>query len=363
MGSAICIQRVVALPNLIRGVSGRLRERTILVKCTIMLMPLVCVCTPPPPPPVEMAVHQVQTVRGAIDPREMGMALTHEHILVDFVGADRVTPDRYDADEVFEVMLPHLNDLKEAGIQTLFECTPDYLGRDPALLKRLSEASGLHIVTNTGLYQDPYLPKWAHEASAEELAQRWIAEATEGIGPERIKPGFIKIATNEGDLKPVQRKIVRAAALTSKATGLTIASHTPTGRAALQQLDILEEVGVSATHLVVVHADGEPNQQLHFEIAARGAWLSYDGIRESNARQKLPLVLEALRRYPDQLLISQDAGWYHVGEPKGGEVVPFSWLPHSFVPMLTEAGVGQDEIDRLLIHNPARAFAIRLPAS
>ena len=188
-----------------------MRERTILVKWTIMLMPLVCVCAPPPPPPVEMPVDQVQTVRGAIDPREMGMALTHEHILVDFVGADGVTPDRYDADEVFEVMLPHLNDLKEAGIQTLFECTPDYLGRDPALLKRLSEASGLHIVTNTGLYQDPYLPKWAHQASALELAQRWIAEATEGIGPERIKPGFIKIATNEGDLKPVQRKIVRAA--------------------------------------------------------------------------------------------------------------------------------------------------------
>jgi phosphotriesterase-related protein len=289
----------------------------------------------------------------------MGPTLTHEHILVDFIGADKVSPDRYDPDEVFEVMLPYLESLKAAGIQTLFECTPDYLGRDPALLKRLSLASGLHIVTNTGWYKDPFLPPFAHEATAEETAAKWIEEATEGVGPEKIKPGFIKIAVNPGDLIEVQQKIVRAAALTSKATGLTIACHTGHGGAALQELDILEEVGLEASRLVVVHCDSEPNQDLHWQIAERGAWLSYDGIREGNADKKLPLLLEALKRYPDQLLISQDAGWYHVGEPRGGDIAPLDWLPHQFVPMLKAAGVTQEQIDQLLIHNPARAFAIR----
>lgn len=301
----------------------------------------------------------IQTVRGPIDAADMGPTLTHEHILVDFIGAEEVSPDRYDPDEVFEVMLPYLKDLKAAGIQTLFECTPDYLGRDPALLKRLSLASGLHIVTNTGWYKDPFLPPFAHEATAEEIAAKWIEEATEGIGPEKIRPGFIKIAVNPGDLIEVQRKIVRAAALTSKATGLTIASHTGHGGAALQELDILEEVGVEPSRLVVVHSDGEPDQELHWRIAERGAWLSYDGIREGNAETKLSLVLEALKRYPDQLLISQDAGWYHVGEPKGGDVAPLDWLPRQFIPVLDAAGVTRERIDQLLIHNPARAFAIR----
>jgi phosphotriesterase-related protein len=301
----------------------------------------------------------IQTVCGPIDAADMGPTLTHEHILVDFIGAGNVSPDRYDADEVFEVMLPYLKDLRAAGIRTLFECTPDYLGRDPALLKRLSLASGLHIVTNTGWYKDPFLPPFAHEATAEDIAARWIEEATEGIGPEKIKPGFIKIAVNPGDLIEVQQKIVRAAALTSKATGLTIACHTGHGGAALQELDILEEVGLEASRLVVVHCDSEPNQELHWQIAERGAWLSYDGIREGNAEKRLPPLLEALKRYPEQLLISQDAGWYHVGEPRGGDVAPLDWLPRQFVPMLKAAGATQPQIDQLLIYNPARAFGIR----
>ncbi len=69
----------------------------------------------------------------------------------------------------------------------------------------------------------------------------------------------------------------------------------------------------------------------------------------------------ALGKWADQLLISQDAGWYHVGEPDGGEIVPFDWLAREFVPMLRAAGVSQKEVDQLLVRNPVRAFAIREP--
>jgi len=134
-------------------------------------------------------------------------------------------------------------------------------------------------------------------------------------------------------------------------TGLAIASHTTQGVTALQELDVLAEVGVPASRFIWVHADAEPNQDLHFRAAARGAWIEYDGIREANADQRLPLVLAALDRLPDQLLLSQDAGWYHVGEPNGGEIAPFDWLPKQFAPRLQEA-------QRLLVANPAKAFRI-----
>ena len=304
-------------------------------------------------------VGMIETVCGPLAPEKLGRVLTHEHVLVDFIGADQVSPDRYDRDEVFAVMLPHLKAVKAAGIDTLIECTPNYLGRDPALLRRLSLASGLHLVTNTGLYKDPYLPAWAREASAEEIAPRWIAEATAGIGPEGIKPGFIKIAVNEGPLSDVQRKIVRAAALTSKATGLAIASHTTQGVSAHETLDLLAESGVPASRFIWVHADAEPDAALRFRAAERGAWLSYDGIREGNATQKVPLVLEALSRCPDRLLISQDAGWYHVGEPRGGEIAPLDWLPREFVPLLRTGGATEAQTEQLLVRNPARAFVVR----
>jgi len=305
------------------------------------------------------AVGKIQTVCGPIDPAELGPALTHEHILVDFIGADSVSPDRYDPEEVYEVMLPYVEALREAGIRALFECTPNYLGRDPVLLRRLSQATGIHIITNTGLYKDRYLPAWAKELPAEEIARRWIEEAVEGIGPERIKPGFIKIAANEGDLNEIQRKILHAAALTSRATGLVIASHTTQGATALQQLDFLQDLGVPASRFIWVHADAEPDPTLHYAAARRGAWLSYDGIRPASAADRLPLVMETLRRFPDRLLISQDAGWYNVGQPRGGQVTSFDWLPRAFIPMLVAAGVSAEGVNRLLVQNPAAAFTIR----
>ena len=81
---------------------------------------------------------EVMTVTGPIGPNQLGVTLPHEHVLVDFVGADKVSPERYDQDEAFEVILPHLKRARELGCQSLAECTPAWLGRDPGLLRRLS---------------------------------------------------------------------------------------------------------------------------------------------------------------------------------------------------------------------------------
>jgi phosphotriesterase-related protein len=115
-------------------------------------------------------VPRVMTVVGPIAPEQMGATLPHEHILVDFIGAAEVSRARYDADEVSRVALPQLRRIREQGVRTLVECTPDYLGRDPALLRRLAKASGLQILTNTGYYGangGKHLPEHAFTESAE----------------------------------------------------------------------------------------------------------------------------------------------------------------------------------------------------
>src|SRR5436190_659124 len=93
---------------------------------------------------------RVPTVLGPTTPGRLGLTLMHEHVMVDFIGADQVSRSRYSSDEVFRVALPKLVDLRKAGCRTLVECTPAYLGRDAELLARLSAASRLHILTNTG---------------------------------------------------------------------------------------------------------------------------------------------------------------------------------------------------------------------
>src|SRR5829696_5995403 len=95
---------------------------------------------------------KVLTVLGPITPDELGMTLAHEHCVVDFLGAEKAKAPRHDADEGFLTILPQLKSLKERGCRTFVECTPNYIGRDVRLLKRLATASGLHILTNTGYY-------------------------------------------------------------------------------------------------------------------------------------------------------------------------------------------------------------------
>jgi phosphotriesterase-related protein len=301
----------------------------------------------------------IETVLGPVPVAQLGHVLVHEHVLVDFIGAGQASPERYDADEVFAVMRPYLEAAKAAGIDTIVECTPNHLGRDPLLLRRLSQATGVTLVTNTGLYMGKFLPSWATTATVDELAADWIREATDGIGDTGVRPGFIKIAVDGPPISEVQQRVVRAAARTSKATGLPITMHCPTGASALQALDLLADEGVDASRLIVAHADAEPDQGLHFQAAARGAWLSYDGIREERAAERLTLVLKAYERYPDRLLVSQDAGWYHVGEAGGGSVAPLDWLPRAFVPQLEQAGLDDAAVERLLVANPAAALARR----
>ena len=301
---------------------------------------------------------RVETVRGPVSASDLGVTLVHEHVLVDFIGADKVDRRRYDAEEAFRAALPHLVALKERGAGTLVECTPAWLGRDPPLLRRLSEASGLHIVTNTGYYgagQDKYLPAHAFQESAEKLADRWTAEWRGGIEGTGIRPGFIKTGVDAGTLSPLHRKLITAAALCHRRTGLRIHCHTGDGRAAMDILSVLDEQRVSPAAFAWVHAQNEKDGALHRRAARAGAWIELDGIAEESRDAHVSAVL-ALARAGQlrRTLISQDSGWYHVGEPGGGRFRPYTFLFDGFLPALRRAGLSERDVRTLLVDNPAR---------
>jgi phosphotriesterase-related protein len=211
------------------------------------LMAAGCATRPRDASQPRSAGRAIETVTGPIDERDLGLTLMHEHVLVDFIGASGVSRSRYDADAAFTTALPHLTQVRTLGCRTLVECTPAYLGRDVQLLRRLSEASGVHILSNTGYYgaaKDKHVPAFAFTEAAEHLAARWIREAERGIDGTTIKPAFMKIGVDEAPLSEIDAKLVRAAAITHRATGLPIASHTGTGAAAMAELDLLEAAAV-----------------------------------------------------------------------------------------------------------------------
>ena len=305
---------------------------------------------------------RILTVRGPVEPSALGTTLVHEHVLVDFIGADGVSPERYDPEEVFQTALPHLVALRERGCQALFEATPAYLGRDPLLLRRLSEASGLHLVTNTGYYGaagDKHVPAHAYRETARQLADRWTREFRRGLDGTGVRPGFLKVGVDSGPLSDIDRKLVEAGALCHLDTGLTIAVHTGDGVAALGILATLREVGVSPEAWVWVHAQNAGDRATQDWAARQGAWIELDGVGWGPLDGYVDAVVDMKRRGRlDRVLVSQDAGWYHVGEPGGGTYRPYTGLFDQFVPALRARGLTEGDIQALLVDNPARAFAV-----
>ena len=304
----------------------------------------------------------VDTVTGAVAAADLGMVLMHEHVMVDFIGADKVSRSRYDADEVFRVALPHLRQLRELGCRTLVECTPAFLGRNVALLRRLSRESGLLIVSNTGYYgaaNDKFVPASAYKDTPKRMAQRWIDEHHRGIDGSDILPGFMKIGVDAGALSEIDRKIVEAAAITHKATGIPIASHTGDGMAAHQELDVLEQQGVPADALIWVHAQNERDEGLLRRAAERGAFVEFDGIGPDTVDRHVQLVkMMADAGHLAKVLVSHDAGWYHVGDAGGGTYRPYDTVFTRFVPAI-RAALSEAAVTQLLMGNPARALARR----
>lgn len=307
---------------------------------------------------------EVMTVTGRMKAADLGPTLMHEHVLVDFIGADKINRGRYVAREVFETALPHLKRVHSAGCRTFVECTPNWLGRDVALLQRLSRSSGLRIITNTGLYgarQHQFLPATIRQQTAEQIASDWIREFERGIDETKVKPGIIKIGVDAGPLSELNQKIVTSAALTHLKTGLTIAAHTGNGAAAMQEIDLIERNGVDPQAFIWVHAQGEKDTQMHIEVARRGGWIEFDGISVTSIERHVELV-SSMRGAGllDHVLISQDSGWYHVGEPAGGSFRGYDTLFTHFVPALKAAGFSAIEIDQLLIGNPQKALELKI---
>jgi len=306
----------------------------------------------------------IMTVSGPIDPSLMGTTLPHEHFLVDFIGADSTGYHRWNKDTVIARVLPFVQEARAAGINTIIECTPAFLGRDPLLLKRISQNSGINILTNTGFYgafQNKALPEEALTMTADAMAGIWIGEWENGIENTGIKPGFIKIAVpGDSTLSPVHEKLVRAAAKTHLATGLTINAHTGPDAPAMAEIRILKEEGVDPSALVWTHAQGGTPEG-HIAAAREGCWVSLDNVMTDNFEQYVKMLVNLKQNdLLSHVLISHDAGYYDVIDPASVEYRGYMAIFTHLKPALLQQGFTQDEWNLLTVTNPREAYTVRV---
>lgn len=316
----------------------------------------------------------IMTVNGKIDIKAMGLTLPHEHMVTDFKGAEPAGRPEYDNEATANLLLPYLKAAKKSGINTIIECTPAHIGRNVKLLQLLSKASAINIITNTGYYaavDQKYLPKHAFTETSEELAARWLKEWESGIDGTDIRPGFIKLGVDNAPLKPVEQRLIKAAAITHLKSGLKIAIHTGNAAAAREEVELLIKSGVSPEALIWVHAQNDTTGFSHIELAKKGCWISLDGINEQ--RDSIVQYRNHIYRMKGEgllhkLLISHDDG-FAVTEEGGkaafnpfqnGNLAPYKTILGTLKSSLSELGIARDEFKMITVTNPANAFQIKV---
>ena len=305
----------------------------------------------------------IQDIKGTHPLVSNQIWLAHEHILVDFIGADSIQPNRWNHDSIIKEVMPYFEELKEFNVNYFVDATPNYLGRDVLLLEKIANKTGIKIITNTGLYgafNNKFIPKYAQEITAENLAEMWINEYQNGINKTSIRPGFIKIGIDNSDpLHAMHQKLVKAAAITHLKTGLVIASHTGKAIGLWPQLNILKEMGVSPESFIWVHAQAENNNYNYLKAAEIGCWISLDGLGWELEKHIEKILFAKRNGILDRILISHDAGWYDP-QKENQTIKSYTNIFKKLYPELKSHGFTEDEFKLLISVNPSKAFSLEI---
>jgi phosphotriesterase-related protein len=299
------------------------------------------------------------TTLGNVDEAKSGIILPHEHVFVDLRKPDHPEHARAVTAEVVEVMSPELGRARAAGVGAIVEPSTVGVGRRADILRAVSRATGFPLVVPTGVYREPWIPAWVHEASEDRLFEWMQGELSEEIQGTGVRAGWIKLSAGDEGLTECETKVLRAAARAAKQTGAVIGSHTIRGRVVQDQLRILEGLGLAPGRFIWIHTQAEENFAFHLEAARRGAWLEYDGIGspDSDAAYVRDILKVIDAGFAQRILISQDRGQYDPAKPRGGEQKPYTYLTDQFLPKLGAAGVEEKTIRLLTRANPFTAFA------
>ena len=304
----------------------------------------------------------IQTVTGAIAPESLGTTLMHEHTFCDLWEWG----GRYEYNSIVDdeaLLAEELTIYREAGGTALVDVTTMGAGRNPAGLRRLAEATGLHLIMGAGWYRERVYPGEVYELSTNQLADRLIGEFADGADGTGVQPGIIgELGTERFHISPAEERVFRAGARAQRQIGAAITTHTTHfGDLALEQVELLLEEGVRPDRIVIGHVGERRNVQLELAIAKTGAYVQIDHVGRRPRSGAQPehqrarnVVAIARAGHLDQLLISMDICGNAGLHWNGGH--GYDYLLRTFVPLLQEEGLTAAEVRTILVENPRRVL-------
>jgi predicted metal-dependent phosphotriesterase family hydrolase len=312
---------------------------------------------------------EVQTVLGRVPAEVIGFTLPHEHTRCVLWHID-ARWDYWQLTGEEDLIVAELGRFRDAGGSCLVDVSLQSIGRDPARLRRLAEATGLHLVMGCGWYRQAYYPAEARigRRSVDELAAELVAEFEAGAEGTGIRPGIIgEIGTDKPWLSGEEERVHRAAARAARITGMAVTTHAVMSDVGLAQLRVFDEEGLDPGRIVIGHADSNPRLDSQLGIIARGANLEFDflGMAFTPAERHgeprvIRLLLELLERgHAERILLSQDV--CHDAQLKAYEGNGYVYLAETFLPRLRAAGVDEPTIQTLTVDNPRRLLSLAAP--
>ena len=321
----------------------------------------------------------VETVRGPVEPDELGVTLMHEHVFV-------LTPDVmqnygdqwWDEEEQVAGAVAKLRRLREAGVRTIVDPTVVGLGRYLPRIQRVNAEVDINIVAATGLYTFDQIPHFFHYrgpgtvlGGPEPMIELFVRDIREGIGETGVRAALLKCVVEERGLTPDQTRVQHAICEAHRETGVPITVHTnsahQTGRLALE---FYQRDGVDLTKVVVGHA-GDSNDLDYLKwIMDQGATIGCDrfGLDTYNSTEDRVRTVAALcaQGYADRIVLSHDAACYMdffaggTAQQALAQAAP-NWhylhIGNDVLPALREQGVTDEQITTMLVDNPRRYFS------
>jgi predicted metal-dependent phosphotriesterase family hydrolase len=308
----------------------------------------------------------IRTVTGDIDPATLGHASYHEHL---FQVSPLLPGDELDneAASLEEAVL-----LRDSGFDAMVEATPLGLGRQPAAVARIAEATRLSIVHTTGRHREAHYPSghWAHAFSQDTLFQRFVSDLREGLplidgetpsnpattrDGEPVRAGLLKAGIGYWSISLFEQVTLEAVGKAHRETGAPVMIHLEHGYAAHEVLDLLATLQVPERSVALAHADRSLDAGLHVSLIERGAYLGYDGmgrLKSQSDEELLSLtgrVVEAVGT--ERILLGGDVARSSRYIAYGG-MPGLEYLGKRYLPRLREK-IGAQAVETMLKTNAA----------
>lgn len=313
---------------------------------------------------------QVRTVRGDLDPAALGPTNAHEHVFQASVllpGEELEDPERSGQE---------ISRLARSGFTAMIDATPIGLGRRPGDVRRISEATGVHIIASTGFHRDGHYAGQAGQAllalTVAQKTELMLRDVTEGMpeqdpgpasaGPSAPAPraGMLKVGIEYWAITAAERATIEAIAQVHAATDAPVMVHLEFCTAAHEVLDLLAALGVPEDSVLLAHADRSPDAGLHRELMARGAFLGYDGMARAKVRsdeELLDLTERVVSGGGQRLLLGGDVARASRYTSYGG-MPGIAYLGDRYLPRLRER-IGEEALTRILVDSPAHLLGRR----